>query len=297
MDAKDITRMIGSKSSRTVINDDIYIGQGIMKWGNCFITLDAITIVELIQNKNQGYGKLPIAAAICLLGVIVLIASKEFAVALICLIMFLACVILISNIYYKNKTKIYTLFVRLNNGENHYLTHENLEFIYKIMDAIKDGIDNRKGGYFIDMSNNGNIQYNVDKSMGKFTGNTIVGDGININTGDNIKNDKGIISERDTVIDGPVNTGDENVINNGLTEKEWESLENFFRERKEYYSLEKDKKEKCQELEKMAKEKDKNKMKKYMKSLGKTILTEIVKTGIAPVFANEMIKLINKILV
>lgn len=295
MNVKDIIKTVSSKSNKTIINDDIYIGQGIMKWGNCFIPLDAISIVELVRNKDKEYGKTPIVAAVSLLGVIALIISKMFLLALICFFIFIGCLLIIANIYDQNKTKVYTLFVRLNNGENHYLVHSNLDFIYRMMDAIKEGIDNRKSGYFIDMSNNGNIQYNVDKSMGKFTDNTIVGDGINITTGDNIKNG-GIMAGGDINFRGTAVTGKGSTVNNGITEKEWESLENFFRERKEYYSFDTDKKEKCEELEKLSKEKDKTKMKNYLSSIGKTILSEIIKTGIAPACANAVIKLINRII-
>lgn len=280
MDFKDIknagtSQMLGNK--RTISGDNIYVGEGVLKCGNYFLSLDSICVVEMgrIQySKGLSFFFFLLGVPMCII--------PEFLANGILLVLF---GILVMYFIVKINEKIpYSLTIRLNNNMSFTYQSLNRVFMEEIMEVIQSCINDRKGEYHI-MLNQGKIEHNNNS----------------INIGGNI-NDSNI----DIVTQGgsktisgdsmnTINKQQENC-NKGLTVEEWENLERFFMMRQKEFQVNEINYIVCGNLLAYSHEKNIEKLKKYLGRIGRETIKTIlnVSTNIA---ATEVVRpIIEKLL-
>lgn len=279
MDFKDIknigtTQMIGNK--RTITGSNIYVGEGVLKCNNYFLSLDSICVVEMGRvQKSIG-----LCILIIILGILICMIPNKF---------FWGFVIIIAGslgIYVTgiiNRNIPYSLTIRLNNNMSFTYESLNRKFIEEIMDVIQSCINDRKGGYNI-LLNQGKIEHNNNS----------------INIGGNISD-----SNIDIIAPGgskSIGGDSRNTIYKqqngdiGLTAEEWENLEKYFMVTQKEFPVNDINYKICRNLINYSHEKSTEKLKRYFGIIGqeaiKTILS--VSTNVA---ATEVIhSIIQKIL-
>lgn len=275
MDFKDIknagtAQLLGNK--RTISGDSSYVGEGVLKCNNYFLSLDSICVVEMGRNQNPSwYGILFIIA-----GVLMCLIPDMLIAGIITIIFG----IFIMYIIGKTNEKIpYSLTIRLSN--NMLFTYQNLNkaFMEKIMEVIQSCINDRKGEYHI-MLNQGKIEHNnnsinIGGSINDSNINIVTQGGSKTISGDNINT---------------INKQQENC-NKGLTVEEWENLERFFMMCQKEFQVNEINYIVCGNLLTYSHEKNIEKLKKYLGRIGRETIKTIlnVSTNVA---ATEVVCLI-----
>jgi len=269
MDIKDIkdikntgtAQMLGNK--RTISGDNIYVGEGVLKCDNYFLSLDSICMVEMGRfQKSIG-----LCILIILLGILICMVPDKFLLGFFIILLGFLGIYIIGKI---NKNMPYFLTIRLNNNISCMYKSQDREFVKEIMEVIQSCINDRKGGYNI-MLNQGKIEHNNNS----------------INIGGNI-NDSNI----DIVTQGGSKTVGGDSINtihkqqNGkisLTVAEWENLEKFFMMCQKEFPINDINYKICRNITAYSNEKNIEKLKRYFGIIGqeaiKTILS--VSTNVA----------------
>lgn len=278
MDFKDIknigtAQMLGNK--RTISGDSFYVGEGVLKCNNYFLSLDSVCVVEMGRNQNPlWYGILFIIA-----GALLCLIPYMFIAGIIMVIFGIFIMYIIGKI---NEKIPYSLTIRLSNNMSFTYQSLNRVFMEEIMEVIQSCINDRRGGYNI-LLNQGKIEHN--------------------NNSINISGNNGSIN--DVIAQGGSKTVGGDSINTtvkqengdiGLTVEEWEHLERFFMMRQKEFQVNEINYMICGNLLTYSHEKNLEKLKKYLGRIGReTIKTIInVSTNIA---ATEVVRpIIEKIL-
>ena len=279
MDFKDIksistSQMLGNK--RTISGDSFYVGEGVLKCDNYFLSLDSICVVEIGRVQKS----IRLCILIIILGILICMIPNKF---------FWGFVIIIAGslgIYVTgviNKNIPYSLTIRLNNNMSFTYESLNRKFMEEVMEVIQSCINDRRGGYNI-LLNQGKIEHNNNS----------------INIGGNISD-----SNIDIIAPGgskSIGGDSSNTIYKqqngdiGLTAEEWENLEKYFMMTQKEFPVNDINYKICRNLINYSHEKSTEKLKRYFGIIGqeaiKTILS--VSTNVA---TTEVIRsIIQKIL-
>lgn len=278
MDFKDIknigtAQMLGNK--RTISGDSFYVGEGVLKCNNYFLSLDSVCVVEMGRNQNPlWYGILFIIA-----GALLCLIPYMFIAGIIMVIFGIFIMYIIGKI---NEKIPYSLTIRLSNNMSFTYQSLNRVFMEEIMEVIQSCINDRRGGYNI-LLNQGKIEHNNNS--------------INISGNNGSINDVIAQSGSKTVGGDSINTTVKQENGDiGLTVEEWEHLERFFMMRQKEFQVNEINYMICGNLLTYSHEKNLEKLKKYLGRIGReTIKTIInVSTNIA---ATEVVRpIIEKIL-
>lgn len=240
-------------------DESFYIGNGTFITSNICIPLNAISVIKIVGKKetnlNQGFGM--IVAGLLLLAIPMLRIIGT--IVLVCGVVVLGCLIL-GNYLQKNG-----LVIQVNSGASFLFEHKDIEFIRKIADIIRKGLDDTmQHTTYVDMSNsminsnfNGNPTFQDFGKHNKFKDTVISG-----SSGDSENRQK-----RD------VNTYNQE---SGLSEEEWNRIEKYFHQRAEELGKTNHAYSSCKQMEQYARKKDVEGLSKLMKSVGKTALFSIL---------------------
>lgn len=278
MDFKDIkntstAQMLGNK--RTISGDSFYVGEGVLKCDNYFLSLDSICMVEMGRfQKSIGLG---IFFIIC--GILLCIYREMFIYGIFVIIAGVFGIYIIG----KTNEKIpYSLTIRLSNNMSFTYQSLNRIFMEEIMEVIQSCINDRRGGYNI-LLNQGKIEHNNNS--------------INISGNNGSINDVIAQGGSKTVGRDSINTtGKQENGDIGLTVEEWENLERFFMMRQKEFQVNEINYMICGNLLTYSREKNMEKLKKYLGRIGRETIKTIlnVSTNVA---ATEVVRpIIEKIL-
>lgn len=278
MDFKDIknagtAQLLGNK--RTISGDSFYVGEGVLKCNNYFLSLDSICMVEMGRfQKSIG-----LCILLIILGILTFMIPNMFFVGFIIIIVGSLGIYIIGEI---NQKIPYSLTIRLSNNMSFTYESQNRVFMEEVMEVIQSCINDRRGGYNI-LLNERKIEHNNS-----------------INIGGNI-NDSNI----DIIAPGGSKSisGDSiNTINKqqnveiGLTAEEWENLEEFFMKSQKEFQIYEINYIICGNLSIYSHEKNIEKLKRYLGIIGRETIKTILNVS-ANVAATEVVRpIIEKIL-
>lgn len=277
-----------NKKNKTISGDRFYVGEGILRCDNYFISLDSICVVELGRRQNSiaslilliliGIIICVFSLLLCILNILVGISGMLIGILLVAL-GFLG-------IYYTRKSneKIpYSMIIHLSDNSTYAYHCLNKKFILDIMDVIQACINDRRGGYNI-LMNQGKIERNNNSinigNMDNFGGNIIGAGGSNTisGNGDNVVNKS--VKRNDT----------------GLTAEDWMNLEKFFMMRRKEFPADDKNYKICSNLVACSQRKDVGTMKRYLQTIGNEAV-RLIFTASTNVAAMEVVRpIINKIL-
>lgn len=273
-------------SGRTIVGENFYVGGGVMVFKNFFISLDNIVAVERIKEADIQTGSLVVGLV---LGIIVILIPSDIVRAIgVLWTCFMGVALWLA--IQKNKKKVYTMSIRLSNGERYNFQHSSAEFIDEIMLAIRNCIDDRKGVYNI-MSNTGTIKYYEDKSIGKVSNNTFSGNVGDITAGDKVTNET-------NAFDGSTIKNATNNVRHGdvLTGEEWKMLEMFLAKRENAFQNGNAYHAACAELYEHTQKKDARGLKECLERIGRNAITTIFGAGIKEATKAVIVPILQKIL-
>lgn len=265
MDFKDIknigtAQMLGNK--RTISGDSFYVGEGVLKCDNYFLSLDSICMVEMRRAQNS----MGICILIILLGILLFIIPGVRVYGILLVI----CGILVMYIIGKINEKIpYSLIIRLSNNMSFTYESLNRDFIEEIMEVIQSCINDRRGGYNI-LLNQGKIEHNNNS--------------INISGNNGSINDVIAQGGSKTVGGDSINIiGKQQNGNIGLNAEEWENLEKYFMMAQKEFPVNDINYKICKNLIAYSHEKSTQKLKRYFGIIGKEAIRTIlsVSTNVA----------------
>ena len=259
---------------KLITGKNFIVSDGILKFKNYFIPLDAVSMVEMGRIQIVSWPFLIIFIAGYLL--YENIGLFEYISSLISAIGFLGWLIIIV----MNIIMPYIMIIRLNN--NLFCTYMSYKknFIQEMMIKMQECINNRKGEYKF-MLNQGTIEYNDNHS-------------INIDGG----------VGRDFIAPGANKTSYENSNNHvnyqqsrvGITTEDWMRLEKYFIMRQQEFSAGDRNYQICSDLITYSQRKDAGKIKGYLQTIGKEAVRMLF-TASTNVAALEVVKpIVNKIL-
>lgn len=273
--------------NKTITGDRFYVGEGILRCDNYFLSLDSICTVELSRRQNS------VASLILfiIMGIIVFILSLFLCVLntqigvigiligiLIAALGFLG----ICFIRKENKKIPYSMVIHLSDNSTYTYYSLNKNFLLDVIEVIQACINDRRGGYNI-LMNQGIIEQNNNSvnisNLDSFSGNIIGAGGSNTISGNG-----------DNVVNKSVKNNDV------LTAEEWLNLEKFFMMRRQEFP-EGDRNYKiCNNLVAYSQRKDASTIKKYLQTIGKEAV-KVLFAASTNVAAMQIVKpIINKIL-
>lgn len=276
--ALDISGIV-NKKNKTITGDKFYVGEGILRCDNYFISLDSVCMVEMGRRQDSvAHYIFMIAIGILLSMIFYPIAALKITFGIYGLTLGVSLVILgilaICFVYKSNEKIPYSITIHLNNNFTCAYYSLDKNFLLKIMDVIQSCINDRRGGYNI-LMNQGKIEQ-ITNNGGKFY----------YARDDGTINDS---SKEKTVI---TTTNKET----GLTAEDWMNLEEFFMMKRKEFPVDDKNYKICSNLITCSQGKDANTLKKYLQTIGK----EAVKTIFASttdVVSMQIVKpIINKIL-
>lgn len=272
-----LSNIINTKS-KTFTGDRFYVGEGVLKCDNYFISLDSICMVEAGRKQNSLASfilTVIMGIIICVLSLFLCIINVDVGISGIFIgILIIAMGIL--GIYFIRKAneKIpYSLVIHLNDNSSYAYDSLNKKFVIEVMEVIQSCINDRRGGYNI-MMNQGKIEH-ITNNGGKFI----------------------YASDNATVTDS---SREQTIINNnsnaGLTAEDWMNLEKYLLIRQQ--ELPKDDKNYkiCNNLLAYSHKKDASTIKRYLLAIGKEAV-KILFTASTNIVAMQTVRpIINKIL-
>lgn len=276
--ALDISGIV-NKKNKTIAGDKFYVGEGILRCDNYFISLDSVCMVEMGRRQNSLARYIfMIAIGILVSMIFYPIAALKITFGIYGLTLGVSLVILgilaVCFVYKSNEKIPFSLSIHLSDNSTYSYHSTDKDFLLNVMNVIQSCINDRKGGYNI-LMNQGKIEQ-ITNNGGKF----------------NYARDNGTIndsSKEKTIITN-------NNYGTGLTAEDWMNLEEFFMmKRKEFPADDKNYKI-CSNLITCSQRKDANTMKKYLQKIGKEAL-KMIFTSSTDVVAMQIVKpIINKIL-
>ena len=274
----NISNIINTKN-KTISGDRFYVGEGILKCDNYFISLDSICRVEMGRRQESASSFFGIIVT----GIIVVVLSLLFFTLNIQMGMklFLIGAIIIVfgfwgiNRIRKSNEKIpYSMTVHLSDNST-FAYYSDKDFVLRVMDVIQTCINDRRGGYWI-LNNEEKIE-KIDNSIHigeyKGEGDIIGGTGATKNAG---------------------NTYTTN--NNDISSEEWMNLEKYFIMRQQEFPINDRNYKICNNLITYSREKNTTKLIKYLKVIGKDTIRTLF-TASKNVAAMEVVRpIIQKLL-
>lgn len=251
-------------------DESFYIGNGTFVTSDICIPLNAISTIKVQGKKTIN---LNLVLSMIAIGVLLLlIPSLRIAGCFIfaCGLVTLGCLFLLR---YLDK---YGLVIQVNSGVSYLFEHEDLEFIRKIADIIRKGLDDSmKNTTFVDMSNsmikpnfNGNPSFQNFGENNQFDNTMITG-----STGEARKDSHDTIS---------------NTTVNAFSEEEWNKMETYFHKRAADLGEGNQAYLPCKKMELCARKKDLQGLWKLMKGIGKTTLVTVLEkmseSGVEAIF-------------
>lgn len=285
--ALDISGIV-NKKNKTITGDKFYVGEGILRCDNYFISLDSVCMVEIKRGQSSfAVFILVILCGIllCLLSIPLILSKIEFGFEgfFFGISIIAGGVLGIYFIQHSNKTTPYSMVIHLNDNSSYAYNSLDKEFILEVIEVVQSCINDRKGGYNI-LMNQGKIERNDNSinigSMDSFSGNIIGAGGSNTISGNG-----------DNIVNKPIKEK-----NTGLTAEEWMNLEEYFVMRQKEFAKSDRNYKICGNLVTYSQRKDAGNIKKYLQTIGKEAVKTIFSVG-TNVAAMQIVKpIINKIL-
>lgn len=277
-----------NKKNKTITGDRFYVGEGILRCDNYFISLDSVCMVELGRRQNSIASSILmiiIGIIICVFSLFLCILNTQIGISGILIgILFVVLGFLGYILFRRENKKIpYSLTIHLNdNSEYSYYTLDK-KYIMNIMDVIQSCINDRRGGYNVSMKEEKIERVDNSINIGNidgFSGNIIGAGGNNIISGNG---------------NNVVNKSNKNN-NTALTAEDWMNLEKFFMMRRKEFPTDDRNYKICTNLAACSQRKDAGTMKRYLQTIGKEAV-RIIFTASTNVAAMEVVRpIINKIL-
>ena len=234
-------------------DENFIVGNGTLINKNICIPLQAISAIKI-----EGKKKLPlmghiitalVGVAMMLIPILSMIGIAVFLIGLISLIVTIAA----------NYLQKYELVIQVHSGMMYILEHKDLDFIRKIADIVRKGIDDTTGVTYIKVGEEKIIQnFNGDPSFYNFGQN---------NNFDKIQ----IGGDNNTINDESNNTTSQ-----GLTVDQWKKLEYYFRARAAEIGEANPAYQACKRMETCANQQDEKGLIRLIKMTGKTALPTII---------------------
>lgn len=171
----DKMKILGKGADKNAIECEyFYMGSEGFVFENLYIPLDAISIVKMLRIADEPLKPYVIMMCIGLFLFLGGISGKIIWLALIGFAILLIGGFLVYSTWKENKKKVYSILLKLNNGEQYTLTYGTLDFAVKVVNRIRTCIAEKKEAknYFV---NKGNLQCISDNSIGKVCDNIFNG--------------------------------------------------------------------------------------------------------------------------
>ena len=247
-------------------DENFIVGNGTIVTSNICIPLNAISIIKIEDKKKQSLRKAIITIIIGLLLCIIPLINFIGGVVLLCGIVILIKVTL------ENSLQKYGLVIQVHSGMSYIFEHHDLNFIRKIADVIRKGLDDTSGVTYISMGNSKiEHNYNGNPSFLSFGDNNTFGSG-NIfgsgNTvGDVVMGDNSSITKKDSH-----DTIDSNNSEKIFSTEEWKKMEKYFEIRAEELGETSEAYQTCKRMQQYANKKDAHGLRAFMRKIGKSML-------------------------
>jgi len=263
--AFDMSSLINTKN-KTITGDKFYVGEGILKCNNYFISLDSICTVEIGRRQDS----VSTFIMLIIIGIIICLFSLSlfnldtdvgFMGIFIGIIFSVGGFLGLNHVRKSNEKIPYSMAIHLSNNSIYTYYSLDKDFILRIMDVIQTCINDRRGGYYI-LNNEERIE-KVDNS---------------IHIGDNFSGSGDIIGGTGaTKNTGNINTYTTN--NNGISTEEWVNLEKFFMMRQQEFSVGDRNYKICNNLANYSQRKEASKIKIYLQKIGAEGIKMLLNAG------------------
>lgn len=265
------------RNFKLISGDNFFVSDGILKFKNYFIPLDAVSIVEM------GRIQISILPFAIMLVIGSLIPERSFLFELIGLPLITFGFFSLTIIVAINFILPYTMTIRLNNDNYCVYISYKKNFVRDIMIKMQECINNRKGEYKF-MLNKGIIEYNDNHSINieGGVGRDFIAPGANKTTHEN--NNNTIYQQQNKT---------------GLTVEDWTNLYNFFVLRRQEFSSSDRNYKICNNLATYTQRRDAGKIKGYLQTIGKEGVRMLLSasTNVVDAVAMETVKpILQKIL-
>lgn len=248
-------------------DENFIVGNGTIVTNNICIPLNAISIIKIEDKKKQSLRKAIITMIIGLLLCIIPVINFIGGIVLLCGI------ITLIKLIWENSLQKYGLVIQVHSGMSYIFEHHDLNFIRKIADVIRKGLDDTSGVTYISMGNSKiEHNYNGNPSFLSFGDNNTFGSGNIFGSGnavgDIVMGANGSIIKKDSH-----DTIDSNNSEKIFSTKEWEKMERYFQIRAEELGESNEAYQSCRRMQQYANKKDAQGLRTFMRIIGKSILT------------------------
>lgn len=278
----NMSGIINTKN-KTISGDRFYVGEGILKCDNYFISLDSICMVEIGRKLNSALSFVWViifGIIICLFSLLLCTLDTDMGITGFFLGFLVGgCGFLGLNHVHKSNEKIpYSMSIHLSDNSTYSYYSLDKNFILDIMEVIQACINDRRGGYNI-LNNEEKIE-RIDNS---------------IHIGDNFNGTGDIIGGTGSTKN--VNSYNTHTINNtGLSSEDWANLEDFFSMRQKefpvgdrYYKI-------CGNLVTYSQRKDEGSLSKYLRTIGGEALKSILSSGTSTITIAAIKSILQKVI-
>ena len=237
-------------------DESLIIGKGTIISYNACIPLHAVSCIKIEGKKRKPLGKILVALIIGVVMLIIPVLRIFGGIVFSCAFLELVCTV-IANYFGKC-----SLVIQTNSGTMLILEHPKIDFIKNVAEAIRKGLDDTAGVYYIHMKETKIVQkikgnpsfYNFGKD------NQFVDSPITINGGHH--------SYEENVVDS---------YNSSLfTDEEWEKLEHYFKLRAGELGEKAAAYNACKQMQQLSKEKNAKGLRKVMGAVGKEIVMAVI---------------------
>lgn len=282
LNLSDIPGNINTKN-KTISGDKFYVGEGILRCNNYFISLDSICMVEIGRRQESAVNYrllILLGIAFCIISFLVFILDTDLGAGFFVMGIFLAILGFLGLRHNRNTNeKIpYTMSIRLSDNSTYAYHCLDKNFILSVMNVIEFCINNRKGGYYI-MHNEEKIE-KIDNS---------------IHIGDNFSGNGDIIGGTGATKNAG-NTNITNNNNNAITSDEWIKLEEYFKARQTELPIGERDYKICGHLASYSHLRDTGKIKGYLQRIGTEAIRMLFTTTTNAAMMETVKPIVNKIL-
>lgn len=255
LNSLDMSSILNTKN-KTITGDRFYVGEGILKCDNYFISLDSICMVEIGRRQNSASSFILIiilGIILCVFSLLLCSLDAQMGITGI-FIGFLVSVggfLGLNHIRKSNEKIPYSMSIHLSDNSTYFYYSLDKNFILDIMEVIQSCINDRRGGYNI-LNNEEKIE-RIDNS---------------IHIGDNFNGTGDIIGGTGATKNaGNTNTYTTN--NNGILPEDWVNLEKFFMMRQNDFPIGDRNYKICSNLAAYSQRKEAGKIKDYLQKIGR----------------------------
>lgn len=280
----NMSSIINTKN-KTISGDRFYVGEGILKCDNYFISLDSICMVEIGRRQNSALSFIWIiilGITICLLSLLFCALDTDMGITgffigiIVCVCGFLG----LNHVRKSNEKIPYSMSIHLSDNSTYSYYSLDKNFILDIMEVIQACINDRRGGYNI-LNNEEKIE-RIDNSIH-------IGDNFN-GTGD-IIGGTGATKNVDSY-----NTHTINNTNIGLSSDDWIKLEKFFTMRQKEFPMGDRNYKICGNLATYSQRKDEGGLNKYLRTIGSEALKNILSSGTSTITIAAIKSILQKVI-